>query len=350
MVNRELLVDALAAIRADELFRHVHRDKLLIVMYHGIVDDAFGDHCWSQLPYRQFAAQIEYLRSRHTVVALDEAVRCLRSGKPLPERPAVITFDDGLKNNRTRAFPLLERLQLPFTIFLTTDYIGTDVYLWFDRLFIALLGTANTSLDATRWGLGEWVLDDQSSRMQCFEHVVRALKTRPPGDYLPAVEGIEQSLGTVKSRADEFSLLGLEDIEAMKRSGLATFGAHTATHAILSRLSQEDQRVEIERSCDWVREVTGRKEICFAYPNGGPADFTEHSVRILEECRVLCAVTTLGGLNAPTEDRYRLKRVSVSAWLSQSGFRLRCSGLYEALRNAVGSKGDARSWYSNETY
>ena len=89
-----------------------------------------------------------------------------------------------------------------------------------------------------------------------------------------------------------------------------------------------------------MQELNGSNEVCFGYPNGGSRDFTEESVRMVRESGALCAVTTIGGLNASTEDCYRLKRISVGASLRQSGFRLRCSGLYEALRAAVGSKGD----------
>ena len=69
----------------------------------------------------------------------------------------------------------------------------------------------------------------------------------------------------------------------MADSELIEFGAHTHTHAILARLSTNQVRREITESLEAVRKLTGRPCILFSYPNGGPEDYDERALRILDE-------------------------------------------------------------------
>jgi len=73
-----------------------------------------------------FVAAIRYLKSRYRFVSLASYVDDLRSGR-LPQPGAlVLTFDDGFVDVYTEAFPLLKEEDVPFTVFVTTDFVGKD--------------------------------------------------------------------------------------------------------------------------------------------------------------------------------------------------------------------------------
>ena len=72
----------------------------------------------------RFERQLHWLSLRRRVVPLDETLRVA------PRRRLVaITFDDGYRDNLTIALPLLERFQLPITLFVTAGFLGRDGYL-----------------------------------------------------------------------------------------------------------------------------------------------------------------------------------------------------------------------------
>jgi peptidoglycan/xylan/chitin deacetylase (PgdA/CDA1 family) len=65
-------------------------------------------------------------------VPLRELVSRIERGKSI-DRHLAITFDDGYLDNFENARPVLEKLSLPATFFVVTDWMGTDVVPWWDR-------------------------------------------------------------------------------------------------------------------------------------------------------------------------------------------------------------------------
>ena len=77
------------------------------------------------LPTAEFEEQVEEL-TRHRVVPLDTALDALDSGDDSPA--VVLTFDDGFDDVYTTAYPLLREAGLPFTLYVTTAYLGGTMH------------------------------------------------------------------------------------------------------------------------------------------------------------------------------------------------------------------------------
>ena len=72
-----------------------------------------------------FAAQMEYLRKKnYRSISFEQLADYFIKGRPMPSRPAIISFDDGYLDNFTRAYPILKQNGFRATIFLVSDYIG----------------------------------------------------------------------------------------------------------------------------------------------------------------------------------------------------------------------------------
>jgi peptidoglycan/xylan/chitin deacetylase (PgdA/CDA1 family) len=223
-----------------------------------------------------------------------------------------ITFDDGFQNNYDVAFPLLRDAGLPATIFLTTAFIGTDQTLWYCRL--------NRAVDESRmksfwWRDREFVLTDAAAKQDSARRLNDALKKLPHRQLELEVRQIAASLGVDGNRPLEsgspFRMLKVDQIQEMSRSGLIEFGAHTCSHAILSRLSSEEQRAEIGESLAVVQRITGSPCAIFAYPNGLAEDYDQESLRILEASGVRTSVTAVGGMNDGSTSPLELKRIGI---------------------------------------
>lgn len=104
--------------------------RVPILMYHHIADPpADADVFRRDLSVRPvaFEGQLRYLeQSGYRPVTLTDLALYLTMGQPLPDRPIILTFDDGYRDNYTHAFPLLERFGFVGTFFLTTAPIDSQ--------------------------------------------------------------------------------------------------------------------------------------------------------------------------------------------------------------------------------
>lgn len=94
-----------------------------VLNYHK-VDSLY--HSLSLTP-QEFEEQIRYLSEQgyHSITP-DQLMAYLRHGKSLPDKPVLITFDDGYRDNYTNAFPILKKYGFTATIFLVTGLVGHD--------------------------------------------------------------------------------------------------------------------------------------------------------------------------------------------------------------------------------
>ncbi|CAH2031393.1 polysaccharide deacetylase family protein [Trichlorobacter ammonificans] len=291
---KQTLLRAAGSFGLDSLFRYLNRGKLLVVMYHGVTA---GDHrppVWTQLPVERFRKQVAFLRSHYTPLTLTEVTAALAGNSSLPERALLITFDDGLRNNYSCAFPILQQMGVPAAVFLTVDLIGTQQLLWFDELLFLL----REALDR---GLTPPLADPQTLALLHSGQLWPA--------YLVAVERLKRAGRTERQRVmerlrreipldrgpllEDFGLLSWDQVTAMHRSGQVEFGVHTATHRIVSELAEEEWEREITLPRRLLEERLGCPVTSFCFPNGRPGlDFVPEHGAALRRSGYLCAFST----------------------------------------------------------
>jgi peptidoglycan/xylan/chitin deacetylase (PgdA/CDA1 family) len=99
---------------------------LAILGFHKIGEPpSDGWETWFFIPETTFAEQLKFLQENDWQVIDREAfLRGLKAPEDLPERAALLTFDDGYRSMRTVALPWLIRFGYPAILFVPTDFIG----------------------------------------------------------------------------------------------------------------------------------------------------------------------------------------------------------------------------------
>jgi peptidoglycan/xylan/chitin deacetylase (PgdA/CDA1 family) len=96
-----------------------------ILLYHSIAEECAPQfRRWAIHP-EMFAAQMEMLHEQaYTPLTVTQFVTAINNKSALPERPVIVTFDDGFADFYTDALPILKEFGVPATLYITTGFIG----------------------------------------------------------------------------------------------------------------------------------------------------------------------------------------------------------------------------------
>lgn len=236
----------------------------------------------------------QVLEAGFDIVSMDEAHLRLSEGDF--ERPfAAFTFDDGYRDNRDHAYPILRRHGVPFTIYVPTDYadgVGDLWWLTLEQLISAI--------------------DGVSLKM---DGVFRRFSTKAPGEKHDAyhkiywwLRGISEDYArqVVRELAQQITLDGNElcrqqimrwdELKALAADPLVTIGAHTRRHFALSRLSASAAHLEMEESVKRIERELERPCRHFSYPYGDDRSAGPREFAMARELGLKTAVTTRKGL------------------------------------------------------
>ncbi|MGR9107601.1 MAG: polysaccharide deacetylase family protein, partial [Gammaproteobacteria bacterium] len=124
-----------------------------------------------------------------------------------------------------------------------------------------------------------------------------------------------------------FKMLNSEAIRLMAQSGNVEIGAHTHSHAILSKLSAIQKDKEILQSIRLIEKWTDSKCSTFAYPNGRLEDYDAECIRLLKDYNIEAAVTASSHRNTPETSRFELGRYGIGSNTNSRSFKLIAHGI-----------------------
>jgi peptidoglycan/xylan/chitin deacetylase (PgdA/CDA1 family) len=292
-----------------------------ILMYHAVIRTPLAVEDWCFVGERQFREQMQYLKRTCQVIPLRELPRAIKSQV---RRPLVaLTFDDGFQNNYGVALPILQQLGLPATVFLATDFIGSEDTPWFCRINEALSLTSLARLD---WEGETYDLSNGPRRAEAHARFQVRLKNFPHPELLQKSAQLITALGDHPGKPippdSPYRMLAAGEVREMAGSGIIEFGAHTCSHAILSRLSPAERSREITASLAAVERLTGAPCTLFAYPNGRVTDYGPCDVAMLRDSQTNVAVTTVTGPNDRSVPALEMRRYMVGSGTSVGQFKL----------------------------
>jgi peptidoglycan/xylan/chitin deacetylase (PgdA/CDA1 family) len=275
----------------------------LILGYHSI-SDARSDPHSLHVPISHFVEQLEVLCRRARPMQLHQLLTGLYS-RNLPKRAVAITFDDGYADMLHLVLPLLERFEVPATVFVTTGYLGREF--WWHELDRLLLRWAAAPQPLPKW-VSTGVKHNHERIYRCYYDHVAGLG---PEEREAALAQLRTWAGADPNQAPVYRCLDAREVTQLAQSDLITVGAHSVTHPMLAAQPIEQQRWEIQESRAHLQALTTRSVTFFSYPHGSAS---AASRRLLAEADFVGACGSSGTVASSGSDPFELPRYWVPNW------------------------------------
>lgn len=237
-----------------------------IIMYHSILKDPSRSNKYTVTP-TVLEEDLKYIKDKgYTTVTITDLISYVYDNKPLPEKPIVLTFDDGHYNNYGYLFPLLEKYDMKAVISIVGSY--TDKFTKTDE--------ANLNYSYLRWKDIKELMD--TGRIEFQNHTYN----------LHSNTGKRIGTKKIKGETDEHYKNVLEED--------------------ILKLQQE------------FKENTNYIPQCFTYPFGG---ISNASLDIIKELGFKASLSCEQGINKLTKNPnslYLLKRYNRPSYISTYNF------------------------------
>lgn len=282
-IGKKIVIQAILLSGIVKLRRWIlQKKKVTILLLHDPTPEAFGNLTHA-------------LKKKYSFISMETFVRIKNQNHwhLLPKYPAVLTLDDGHKNNYL-LLDEIKRSSVPVTIYICSGIIDSHKHFWSNYA----------------------VPKDQ----------LEQLKALPNAEMLAALKtfGYEKEKEYPTRHA-----LSLLEIEEMKTSGFVDFQSHTCFHPILTQVDDATSKFEIEQSKQSLEKTLHQSIHGFAYPNG---DYGQREIAYVEAAGYEYAVTVDEGFNSNSTNNFKLQRICLNDNGSVNENMIKASGLWRFLK------------------
>jgi peptidoglycan/xylan/chitin deacetylase (PgdA/CDA1 family) len=258
-------------------------------------------------------ATLTHLKSRDIdIVTMDEVHERLLN-RNFARRFACFTFDDGYRDNRDHALPVMREFAAPFTVYVASDFAEGTGRLWWVALerTIAKASTIEVTMGGNAVRLDTTTT---SGKQAAFDRLHDWLRGLAEHDLQREVAALCARHGVDQAAICRDLCLSWDEVKAFAADPLVSIGAHTITHCNLAQQSEDVAREELTVSRARIEEKLGRPVLHLAYPYGDRFAAGAREFALATSAGYKTAVTTRPGMVFPESASHitALPRVSLN--------------------------------------
>lgn len=267
-----------------------------------------------------FRWQCAFVARHFTTVRSEDIVAWAENGKAMPSNPIVITFDDGYRDNRTVALPILQEAGLVADFFVCPWYITNRRLFWWDKIAYCVARTEASALRLAYPRSVELLVDGPAAREEARYRLLHIAKRTPRLDFDRFLAELQAAAGVELNEPDAARelLLTWDDVRELAVAGMG-IGSHTMSHRLLAMSDAETAAEELKRSRREIEHEMGRPVRTLSYPVGS---FDDRTRALAREAGYRLAYAYSGGVSRlKKRNRMALKRLAIERFVTMPYFR-----------------------------
>lgn len=293
--------------------RHLRRPDIVIFNYHRIRSspgecrtsfdqDVFG-------PTKDdFERQVKWLKECAYLLSESDLISMISGDVPRPRRKcAMITFDDGYRDNYQLAYPVLKKYNVPAIFFIPTQRVDTRQLGWWDIISYLI---KKSNKDAVNYkGQRIQIANSKKEAIRTFQNTMKLEKHHETKDLLHALADECQVAFPTAAEQDR-ELMSWPEIKEVSDNNIS-IGSHSHTHRVLATLTDTDQKQEMLKSKKILSDRISKEVHTISYPVGHYAHFNNVTMKTADECGYKLGFSFNTGINSWRDiDRYNIKRIA----------------------------------------
>ena len=310
-------LEALYLTGAHHLFRPICAGIGCVFMLHHVRparDADFQPNSHLEVTPHFLRAVLAHLRSQGIdIITMDELSRRITE-RDFSRRFACFSFDDGYRDNRDFALPVMREFDAPLTVHVASDFAqGTGILWWVAlEMVIAKASRIEAEIGGATERLDTSTLAAKHAAFARLHDWLRALPGR--GDLARELGKLCAAHGLDAAAICRDLCMSWDELKPFAAEPLVSIGAHTVTHCNLALQSDQDASDEMTTSRARIEAALQRPVRHFAYPYGDRLAAARREFALANQAGFKTAVTTRPGMIFPenAEHPTALPRVSLN--------------------------------------
>jgi peptidoglycan/xylan/chitin deacetylase (PgdA/CDA1 family) len=310
----------------------MQKSDLTVVMYHYVRDLKLSRYPQIKgLDFSLFKEQILYLEKNYTFVTIEQVIATYKGDEQLPKKAVLLTFDDGYIDHFSYVFPFLYNRKIQGSFYAPVKAITEHVILDVNKIHFILAEATDISilLNEVKIQLEYYSKEYElkpfdyyfsklaignrfdSKEVIFFKRLLQieleeGLRTKITDAIFSKIIGVDQEVFSKELYMNK------EQLSCMVSNGMHV-GSHGYNHYWLGSLTKEEQRAEIVKSMNFIKEIGGdlnQWTICYPYGN-----FNDDTLSLLNEYKCSLGFSTIVDLvtiDKAQDSRYKMPRLDTN--------------------------------------
>ncbi|KKL64953.1 hypothetical protein LCGC14_2159810, partial [marine sediment metagenome] len=220
---------------------NLYKDAVTILLYHGVtkhkshnIENVSRKH----LDIKTFTNHMRFVKQNANVISMSDIIN-MSDAEKISGRHVAITFDDGFENNYSVAAPILDKLGVPATFYISAGIINTDLMFWVDELEDCINTTTEKNIAVNLGGFKRsFDISSNKKKLEALNTIKSHCKKCSSEEKNWIVLQVQEETNVIglTGRSPNYRKLNWEQVRKLHSHSLFTIGGHGLYHDVLSKL------------------------------------------------------------------------------------------------------------------